>query len=65
MESLLLPAIGAFILPREALSKNLQNGLFTRLSLDRQTEICELIIAIGAGSTDAVSSHFLSTVLMC
>lgn len=44
---------GPFTLPREALSKNLQGGLFTRLSLDRQTEICESIITIGAGSTDA------------
>ena len=65
VESLLLPAIGPFTLPREALSKNLQGGLFTRLSLDRQTEICESIITIGAGSTDAVSSHILSTVVMC
>jgi U3 small nucleolar RNA-associated protein 10 len=65
LESLLLPAIGPFTLPREALSKNLQGGLFTRLSLGRQTEICESIITIGAGSTDAVSSHFLSTAVMC
>jgi U3 small nucleolar RNA-associated protein 10 len=64
-ESLLLPALGPFTLPREALSKNLQGGLFTRLSLDRQTEICESIITIGAGSTDAASSHFLSTAVMC
>ena len=64
-ESLLLLAVGPFTLPREALSKNLQGGLFTRLSLDRQTEICESIITIGAGSTDAVSSHFLSTAVMC
>jgi U3 small nucleolar RNA-associated protein 10 len=56
--SLLLPTIGPFTLPREALSKNLQGGLFTRLSLDRQTEICESIIIIGAGSTDAVRSLF-------
>jgi hypothetical protein len=65
VESLLLPAIGPFTLPREALSKNLQGGLFTRLSLDRQTEICESIITIGAGSTDAVSSHSPSTAVMC
>jgi hypothetical protein len=58
VEFLHLPAVGTFTLPREVLSKNLQGGLFTRLSLDRQTEICETIIAIGAGSTDAVSSHF-------
>ena len=48
---------GSLTLPREALSKNLQSGLFSRLSLDRQTEICELIITIGASSTDAVRSH--------
>lgn len=65
VELLLLPTVGSFSLPREALSKNLQGGLFTRLSLDQQTEICESIITIGAGSTDAVSSHFLSTVAMC
>lgn len=65
VKSLLLPATGPFTLPREALSENLQGGLFTRLSLDRQTEICESIITIGAGSTDAVSSHFLSTAVMC
>ncbi len=65
VESLHLPAIGSFVLPREALSKNLQSGLFSRLSLDRQTEICESIIAIGAGSTDAVRSRFLSTIVMC
>lgn len=65
VKSLLLPAIGPFTLPREALSENLQGGLFTRLSLDRQVEICESIIIIGAGSTDAVSSHFLSTAAMC
>jgi U3 small nucleolar RNA-associated protein 10 len=65
VESLLLPAIGSFILPREALSKNLQSGLFSRLSLDRQTEICESIIAIGAGSTDAVRSGFLPTIVRC
>ncbi|KAI9454082.1 hypothetical protein F5148DRAFT_1378333 [Russula earlei] len=39
--------------PREALSKNLQNGLFSRLSLDRQTELCRSIIGIGAGSLEA------------
>ena len=65
VESLLLLAIGSFNLPREALSKNLQSGLFTCLSLDRQTEICESIITIGAGSTDAVSLHFLSTIVTC
>jgi hypothetical protein len=64
-KSLLLPGIGPYTLPREALSENLQGSLFTRLSLDRQTEICESIITIGAGSTDAVSSHFLSTAEMC
>jgi hypothetical protein len=58
VESLLLPAIGSFTLPMEALSRNLQAGLFTRLSLDRQTEICESIITIGAESTDAVSFAF-------
>lgn len=40
-------------LPREALSNNLKNGLFSRLSLDRQKELCRSIITIGAGSSDA------------
>lgn len=57
--------LGSLTLPREALSKNLQSGLFSRLSLDRQSEICESIIAIGASSTDAVRLHFLSTTVMC
>jgi U3 small nucleolar RNA-associated protein 10 len=65
VKSFLLPAIGSFTLPREAISKNLQGGLFTRLSLDRQTEICESIITIGSGSTDAVSSHILLIAVMC
>jgi U3 small nucleolar RNA-associated protein 10 len=45
--------------PREALSNNLKNGLFSRLSLDRQKELCRSIITIGAGSSDAVR-YFLS-----
>jgi hypothetical protein len=49
--------LGSLSLPREALSKNLQNGLFSRLSLDRQKELCETIITIGAESADAVSVH--------
>ncbi|KAH9989552.1 hypothetical protein BJV77DRAFT_1069406 [Russula vinacea] len=53
VESLVLFFLGSFTLPREALSKNLQSGLFSRLSLDRQTEMCKLIITIGAGSADA------------
>ncbi|KAH8987299.1 hypothetical protein EDB92DRAFT_1876367 [Lactarius akahatsu] len=40
-------------LPREALSNSLKNGLFSRLSLDRQKELCRSIITIGAGSSDA------------
>lgn len=44
---------GSLPLPREALSNNLKNGLFSRLSLDRQKELCRSIIAIGAGSSDA------------
>lgn len=50
---------GSLPLPREALSNNLKNGLFTRLSQDRQRELCRSIITIGAGSSDAVR-HFLS-----
>jgi hypothetical protein len=46
--------LGSLPLPREALSKNLQNGLFSRLSLDRQKELCGSVITIGAGSADAV-----------
>ncbi|KAH9033947.1 hypothetical protein EDB84DRAFT_1578278 [Lactarius hengduanensis] len=42
-------------LPREALSNSLKNGLFSRLSLDRQKELCRSIITIGAGSSDAKS----------
>ncbi|KAH9054895.1 hypothetical protein EDB87DRAFT_1644309 [Lactarius vividus] len=42
-------------LPREALSNSLKNGLFSRLSLDRQKELCRSIIAVGAGSSDAKS----------
>jgi U3 small nucleolar RNA-associated protein 10 len=57
VESLVLLVLGSFTLPREALSKNLQSGLFSRLSLDRQTEMCKSIITIGAGSADAVRSH--------
>ncbi|KAI0295094.1 armadillo-type protein [Multifurca ochricompacta] len=44
---------GSLPLPREALSTNLQNDLFSRLSLDRQKELCKSIITIGAGSSDA------------
>ncbi|KAH9044915.1 hypothetical protein EDB83DRAFT_2406035 [Lactarius deliciosus] len=40
-------------LPREALSNSLKNGLFSRLSLDRQKELCRSVITIGAGSSDA------------
>ena len=51
--------LGSLPRPREALSKNLQNGLFSHLSLDRQAELCTSIITIGAGSSDAVRLHFL------
>ncbi|KAI9451428.1 hypothetical protein BJY52DRAFT_1297951 [Lactarius psammicola] len=44
---------GSLHLPREALSNNLKNGLFSRLALDRQKELCRSIITIGAGSSDA------------
>ncbi|KAI9435473.1 hypothetical protein H4582DRAFT_1969649 [Lactarius indigo] len=44
---------GSRPLPRDALSNNLKNGLFSRLSLDRQKELCRSIITIGAGSSDA------------
>jgi len=57
VRSLVLFAQGSLTLPREALSKNLQSGLFSRLSLDRQSELCRSIITIGAGSSDAVRSH--------
>ena len=65
VESLVLFFLGSFTLPREALSKNLQSGLFSRLSLDRQTEMCKSIITIGAGSADAVRFYLLSTTVMC
>ena len=59
VKSLIFPIPGSLTQPREALSKNLQSGLFSCLSLDRQAELCESIITIGAGSSDAVRSHFL------
>ena len=62
--SLFLLIPGSLSLPREALSKNLQSGLFSRLSLDRQTELCGSIITIGAGSSDAVRSHVLSEIVV-
>jgi U3 small nucleolar RNA-associated protein 10 len=65
LQPLVLLVLGSFTLPREALSKNLQSGLFSRLSLDRQTELCKSIITISAGSADAVSFHILSTTVMC
>ena len=64
VKSLVLVIPGSLTLPREALSKNLQSGLFSRLSLDRQTELCGSIITIGAGSSDAVRSYFLSTIVI-
>ena len=51
---LILLVPGSLPLPREALSNNLKNGLFSRLSLDHQRELCRSIIAIGVGSSDAV-----------
>lgn len=59
VKSLIFPIPGSLTQPREALSKNLQSGLFSRLSLDRQAELCGSIIIIGAGSSDAVRSHCL------
>jgi U3 small nucleolar RNA-associated protein 10 len=56
---LIFPIPGSLTQPREALSKNLQSGLFSRLSLDRQIELCGSIVTIGAGSSDAVRSHSL------
>ncbi|KAI0270487.1 hypothetical protein BC834DRAFT_967272 [Gloeopeniophorella convolvens] len=41
--------------PREALANNLQNGLFARLTTERQKELCEIIITIGSTSSDAKS----------
>lgn len=64
MKPLVLLILGSLTLPREALSKNLQSGLFSRLSLDRQTELCGSIITIGAGSSDAVRLNFLSTTII-
>jgi hypothetical protein len=58
LKSLIFPILGPLAQPREALSKNLQSGLFSRLSLDRQAELCGSIVTIGAGSSDAVRSHF-------
>lgn len=54
VEVLILLILGSPPLPRQALSENLQNGLFSRLSLDRQKELCGSIITIGSGSADAV-----------
>ncbi|KAF8259327.1 armadillo-type protein [Lactarius quietus] len=48
---------GSFPLPREAIFNNLKNGLFSRLSLDRQKELCRSIITIGTGSSDALLSE--------
>jgi hypothetical protein len=64
MRPLVLLILGPLTLPREVLSKNLQGGLFSRLSLDRQTELCGSIIAIGAGSSDAVRLNFLLTTII-
>jgi len=59
LKSLTFSILGSLPRPREALSKNLQNGLFSRLSLDHQAELCTSIVTIGAGSSDAVRLHFL------
>jgi U3 small nucleolar RNA-associated protein 10 len=64
MKPLVLLILGSLTLPREVLSKNLQSGLFSRLSLDRQTELCGSIITIGAGSSDAVRPNFRSSTII-
>jgi hypothetical protein len=46
--------IGSSTSTRAVLAKSLKGGLFAGLSLERQVEVCELLLKLGACDTDVV-----------
>lgn len=46
--------LGSLASPRNKLIHGLENGLFASLNLDRQVEICEILLELGTQTADMV-----------
>ncbi|TFK48252.1 hypothetical protein OE88DRAFT_1664727 [Heliocybe sulcata] len=57
--------VGSFASARAPLSRNLQSGLFTALGLDRQVELCYVLLACASASTKnaAHGKELLSSII--